>query len=236
MKYNDRCRALADLIAKGNAPAGAVAPKSLNYEEVITLDVDSDMWVETGLVDDEETSRWMRDEQIRKGIKWLQLKDRCVEEQRRLKLERHALQHWFSEEWEKHQAALVHAGISSLTEYTFWRLTIDIDISNNVTMSFAVDRKLRSLRGLFHEWEPTLRGLWESDEEVNLPKWGPEFRTNIHDLNGGTAISAPGATDDDDMDMHTDYGDEGDVADGLQFADGDLEPGDVGLGSTSSHS
>lgn len=110
-KYNSHCKRLADLINKGKAPAGAVAPIQLQFEDVVIMDVDSDVWLDLGLSDEDGTdlARWMRDANVRKGIKWLQQRDRCEEETRRLMAERRALHKWFTEEWQKHKNALDRA-------------------------------------------------------------------------------------------------------------------------------
>lgn len=113
-KYNVHCNRMSELIRKGKAPPNAIAPTQLQLEDVLSMDVDSDIWLELGLSDEDEAAvgRWMRDAEVRKGIKWLQQKDRCKEEMDRIFSERRALHHWFAEEWEKHKEAVSRAGES----------------------------------------------------------------------------------------------------------------------------
>jgi hypothetical protein len=60
------------------------------------LDVDDDIWQDVGL-DDENSGpipKWLGDDGVRQGIKFLLQLDRCEEEERRLIKERRAIQEW----------------------------------------------------------------------------------------------------------------------------------------------
>ena len=100
--YNQLCTQLAALIHKGQAPTTAVAPKPIQRDGLFALDVDDDIWQDIGLDDgqDVEMPRWLSDDNVREGIRVLLEHDRCIEEERRILMERAAMQVWFREEWE----------------------------------------------------------------------------------------------------------------------------------------
>ena len=47
--YNNLCKEIHKLIAQKKAPAGAIAPLSINSEGVFKLDVDDEIWQDIGL-------------------------------------------------------------------------------------------------------------------------------------------------------------------------------------------
>jgi len=101
--YNDLCRQIQDLIRRKKAPLGAIAPKEIERDCLFNLDVDDDIWQDTGLDDnydgDDAPPRWLSDERVRQGIKSMLEFDRCNEEEMRLTRERCAMQEWMQEEW-----------------------------------------------------------------------------------------------------------------------------------------
>jgi len=94
---------MINLIEEGSAPRGAVKPRKIDKEGLFKLDVDDDIWQDIGLDDNElempSMPKWLVDGQVREGIKNLLELDRCMEEEKRLKLERCAIQEWMIEEW-----------------------------------------------------------------------------------------------------------------------------------------
>jgi hypothetical protein len=91
------------MIEHKDAPRGAVAPHMIEKDGLFMLDVDDEIWQDIGLDDvgDAETSipLWLRDDNVRQGIKNLLELDRCEEEERRLLKERKAMHEWMVEEW-----------------------------------------------------------------------------------------------------------------------------------------
>jgi len=76
------------------------------------LDVDDDIWQDVGL-DDEyngEVPWWLGDKEVRSGIQAVLQRDRCCEEELRLRKECCNLQQWFMEEWVCIKAAWAAAG------------------------------------------------------------------------------------------------------------------------------
>jgi hypothetical protein len=112
--YNDLCRQIQDLIRRGKAPLGALAPKEIERDRLFNLDVDDDIWQDTGLDDDydgdDAPPRWLSDERVRQGIKSMLEFDRCNEEEMRLIRERCAMQEWMQEEWNINLCAYDAAG------------------------------------------------------------------------------------------------------------------------------
>jgi hypothetical protein len=99
--YNKLCTEIASLIQTKQAPRGAVAPQVIQRDGIFKLDVDDDIWQDIGLGYDGEDDipLWLGDDNVRSGIKFLLQMDRCIEEENRLRKERHAMQEWMIEEW-----------------------------------------------------------------------------------------------------------------------------------------
>jgi hypothetical protein len=111
--YNDLCDQLTTLIRKRRAPVGAIAPLKIQRDGLFQLDVDDNIWQDVGL-DDENSGpipRWLGDDNVRQGIKFMLQLDRCEEEERRLKKERRAIQEWMREEWAKVENAIDTSGV-----------------------------------------------------------------------------------------------------------------------------
>jgi len=113
-KYNKLCGQLADLIQSGKAPRNAVAPLLIATKGLFHLDIDDEIWQDVGLDDEVGNQgpipRWLGDENVRMGIRNLLDRDRCVEEETRLKHERQALQEWAEEEWHCIEVACQNEG------------------------------------------------------------------------------------------------------------------------------
>jgi hypothetical protein len=92
---------LAEMITRGEAPRGAVPAKLIDRAGVFDLDVDDDIWQDTGLEDFESgTPLWLSDDAVRTGIRLILDYDRCVEEEVRVVQERTTLQEWAVTQWE----------------------------------------------------------------------------------------------------------------------------------------
>lgn len=93
------------LIRRGGAPLGARAPRTIDREGLFSMDVDNPIWEGDGL-DDISTALWHCNEDVRRGIRLLLQRDRCIEEKKQLQKERSAIQEWFIEEWRSTTMAL----------------------------------------------------------------------------------------------------------------------------------
>jgi len=115
------------LIRQRKAPRNSVAPLKIEMERLFTLDVDDDIWLDVGIGYEEEGDDtvpplWLCNEKVRAGIRAMNDRDRCIEEQARLLKERSALQLWFNEEWRVVNAAIEHS------EWLF-RQTVTCDLT-----------------------------------------------------------------------------------------------------------
>jgi len=115
------------LIRQRKAPRNSVAPLKIEMEHLFTLDVDDDIWLDVGIGYEEEGDDtvpplWLCNEKVRAGIRAMNDRDRCIEEQARLLKERSALQLWFNEEWRVVNAAIEHS------EWLF-RQTVTCDLT-----------------------------------------------------------------------------------------------------------
>jgi hypothetical protein len=98
--YNDHCEKMAALVRQREAPRNALLPQPIDPRKLFLLDVDDDIWQDTGLDDDDKLPPWLTNQDVHIGIKSLLEHDRCLEEESRLQKERTAMQAWFREEWD----------------------------------------------------------------------------------------------------------------------------------------
>ena len=100
-KYNSFCDKLEYHVTHGRAPQGVISPFKISRERLWSLDVDDEIWQDVGLEDAEETCaipNWLGNEKTCQGIQAMLEFNRCVEEERRLKKERSAMQCWMKRE------------------------------------------------------------------------------------------------------------------------------------------
>jgi hypothetical protein len=111
--YNDLCKQLQSLAKQRQVPHTAFLPRPIDTENLFALDVDDNVWDDAGLDDSEDGAvpPWLGSKDVHAGIKYLLLRDRCIEEEGRLKRERAAMQMWMQEEWEILQLAYAENGI-----------------------------------------------------------------------------------------------------------------------------
>ena len=82
-KYNSLCKRLAIVNEGGSAPRNAVAPVPIDTKRLFSLDVDSELWNDVGLGqedDDQQVPQWLGNEQVRFGIRSYLDYCRCLEE------------------------------------------------------------------------------------------------------------------------------------------------------------
>jgi len=156
-KYNALALKVGEMqLKRAGVPQGAQAPLPIQIraDELWDLDVDSDIWNDIGLTDEEETDLplWLADDDMRKAIKNRIESRRCVEEGNRLQKEVLALQSWAREEWACYQVA----------DTADWSCA-----SHRVLLEYR-QREFKKRCGL---WRRQLRPVWPScGGEKN---WGP---------------------------------------------------------------
>jgi hypothetical protein len=168
--YNDLCRQLRSLIHQKKAPAGAILPLEIPREGVFKLDVDDDIWQDVGLSDEHHgpAPLWLRDDQVRKGIKSMLQLDRCKEEEARLLRERQALQEWMQEEWKVVQKAKEIAGMFYVSALCITVLQ-GIISGDDEDLIYQLDLHAQELCQLCVTWRSKLRPIPTNMNEF----WGP---------------------------------------------------------------
>ncbi|KAK7032693.1 hypothetical protein R3P38DRAFT_2520826 [Favolaschia claudopus] len=149
--YNEACKKITALINAKKAPVGAIPPRELPAKGIYQLDVDDDIWQELGLTEDDYAPLWLRDENVRSGIRWMLQNERCDEEQHRLLRERRHLQIWFTAEWQ---------GVLDLIEFT-----------DEGPIKYQFQRKREALLKLYVLWQRPLARI--PIDTSDLPPWGP---------------------------------------------------------------
>ncbi|KAE9390216.1 hypothetical protein BT96DRAFT_946305 [Gymnopus androsaceus JB14] len=101
------------LIQQRKVPRNSVALLKIEMECLFTLDVDDDIWLDMGIGYEEERDDtvppfWLCNDKVQAGIRAMNNRDCCIEEQAWLLKERSALQLWFNEEWRIVNAAIEH--------------------------------------------------------------------------------------------------------------------------------
>ena len=110
--YNGLCAEIQKLVDEGKAPLGAQAPNMLKSEGLFKLDVDDEIWQDIGMEDvDGPEPAWLGDRLMCDGIRMLLQYDRCVEEEKCLIREVHAMKHWMQEEWLCVQSCIEISGL-----------------------------------------------------------------------------------------------------------------------------
>ncbi|KAJ3817212.1 hypothetical protein F5880DRAFT_1618497 [Lentinula raphanica] len=98
-----RSRYLDLRVTKPAVPHNVTSPKLIPMKDLFNLDVDDNIWQDVGLdetSDGQNPPLWLCDENVRRGIRSILLRDRCDEEFLRLKHEMQSLQQWMWEEWQ----------------------------------------------------------------------------------------------------------------------------------------
>ena len=116
-KYNAQRDDMKKIIARQKDGAHRILPAKIEIEGLFKLDVDNEIWQQTGLDDNDglvgdTVPDWMKDEQTCKEICARLLLDCCLEEESRLCQERCNLQKWMLEEW--HATTQAHTVTSML--------------------------------------------------------------------------------------------------------------------------
>ncbi|KAG6912942.1 hypothetical protein DXG01_010921, partial [Tephrocybe rancida] len=151
--YNALCATMEQLIINGKAPRGAICPKQLELKGIFDLDVDDTIWEDIGLEEGTPAALppWLADEDMRAGIKALLERDRCIEEEVRLRHECRSMRVWLSEEWCIVNLALGTDDQSLAYHLRLWR---------------------SSLLRLCSQWQLSVHSL-DFGDITSLPDWGP---------------------------------------------------------------
>ncbi|KAH6873968.1 hypothetical protein BKA70DRAFT_1129478 [Coprinopsis sp. MPI-PUGE-AT-0042] len=99
-RYNDMCSRMQELVNLHQAPHGAVVPPLIDNQAIYGLDVDNSIWDNSSFDDSlDSIPLWMRDDDMRSGIRAHLDLAQCEEEELRLKSEIQNLQEWSRREW-----------------------------------------------------------------------------------------------------------------------------------------
>ncbi|KAF8078230.1 hypothetical protein FPV67DRAFT_1403470 [Lyophyllum atratum] len=154
--YNRLCDTMAQMIKDKKAPRGAQCPPKIATKGLFALDVDDSIWQDVGLDDDEdpevEPPLWLSNDSVRSSIKAMLERDRCLEEQARLRHECRSLRQWFSEEW-----AIVNVPCAS---------------RDAEAVNYELQLRRIALCRLCAAWQKQIQSLDFGDLST-LPEWGP---------------------------------------------------------------
>lgn len=168
-KYNVLCNQIEQMVKHGTAPLGAIVPEQIPPGGLWTLDVDDRIWQDIGLSEEPDSCPplWLRDENVRDGIRNLLDHDRCLEEEARVLKERQSLQESARNQWAILSLALVSAaGESDCYFYAFGLTRCYIDDSDLV---YSLSREAKELCRLCFLWRRDCRII-----PCNLGEsWGP---------------------------------------------------------------
>jgi hypothetical protein len=112
--YNDLCKQMRSSVQQDKAIRKTILPQPIDLKNLFELDIDDDIWQDTGLVDDDDDSAiplWLSDTGVREGVKHMLILDRCLEKELRLRKERTSLQQWMLAEWDTLKAAHDSTGV-----------------------------------------------------------------------------------------------------------------------------
>ncbi|KAI6016342.1 hypothetical protein BKA83DRAFT_4128954 [Pisolithus microcarpus] len=139
-----------------NAPPGAIPPLPIPTKGIFQLDVDSDIWQDSGSGEgSSEPPNWLADAGVHKGIRLMLEVDQCNEEERRLSREQSVLQEWFSMEWQNLQRALENAA-----EYYKYHL----QLHSHTLLAVYLDWEAK-VQHIPHAWVPS-RNWGPTGEDV----------------------------------------------------------------------
>ncbi|KDQ08430.1 hypothetical protein BOTBODRAFT_118738 [Botryobasidium botryosum FD-172 SS1] len=110
-KFNKLADEMMALRRDGKAPPKTHPPRKLNAKKIFRLDVDDELWQEDPGLGDDTTNNmpgWLGNDKVRDGITAMLERDRCLEEEQRLRHEQHSMQEWIAGEFNTLTAACLH--------------------------------------------------------------------------------------------------------------------------------
>ncbi|KAG6905821.1 hypothetical protein DXG01_000538, partial [Tephrocybe rancida] len=148
LNYNHLRDEMETLIKARKAPPRTLCPEKIEMKGLFALDVDDAIWQDVGLDEgsNEAPPPWLANESVRAGIRALLERDRCTEEEHRLRHECRSMRVWLSEEWRIVNLALAtddeslqyHLGLrrAALCRLcALWRKCVDsLDFGNVATL------------------------------------------------------------------------------------------------------
>ncbi|KAF8064953.1 hypothetical protein FPV67DRAFT_1671258 [Lyophyllum atratum] len=154
--YNRLCDTMAKMIKEKKAPRGARCPAKIDTKGLFALDVDDGIWQDVGLDDDDnpevEPPPWLSNEDVRNGIKAMLERDRCVEEETRLRHECRSMCEWFAEEWRI--------------------VCVPCNSTDGEALNYELQLRCAVLCRLCAVWQKHTQSLDFGDVST-LPEWGP---------------------------------------------------------------
>lgn len=108
------------LTSRSKPSPSAIVPPPIDFQGLHKLDVDADIWLEFD-IDDEALAEfggkvppWLGNEEVRKGIRFMQNMVNCREEIARCRHELTSMQTWFQDEYTAYHYAFSHTSGASL--------------------------------------------------------------------------------------------------------------------------
>lgn len=155
------CSELHDMIDNGKAPAGALYPKALPKEGLYTLDVDSPIWDDSGLNDQDNVDipLWLGDDEVRQAIPALLTLQRCDEEVARLRAECERLRLWAKKQMgdlEKSYYLTGCVAISLLYHLHGVLLTIPLEDKD---LEYFINDKAFELQRITSSWRASIESV-----------------------------------------------------------------------------
>ncbi|KAL1687700.1 hypothetical protein GGG16DRAFT_61569 [Schizophyllum commune] len=146
-KYNKACSELLKLIKRQRTRKGACAVRPLTplpKTGLWDLDIDNPCWDDLRFDSaDVGAPPWMADDNVRKAIRGVLLRDRCAEEEARLAHERENVLQWFEEEWMSLRAAKAVA----------------IGVPDAPALIHQIEGRRRAFLRLAVQWERSISGI-----------------------------------------------------------------------------
>ena len=149
------------LSQEGKAPCGAQIPASIEIQKLWELDVDDTIWMDPTLHEpfqENDTPRWLMDQNIRSGICAYLEVQRCKEELERLNHEHCVMWEWLTKQ--KHQledAAMSARGTTTLYLLLPPLLTFAL-VYLQKSRTFRYSIKFKCVRSAFPA--SVLHGIW----------------------------------------------------------------------------
>ncbi|GLB34365.1 hypothetical protein LshimejAT787_0112490 [Lyophyllum shimeji] len=191
---------MAKMIKDKKAPRGARCPAKIDVKGLFALDVDDSIWQDVGLDDDEdpevEPPPWLSNEGVRNGIKAMLERDRCVEEEARLRHECRSMREWFAEEWRI--------------------VSVPCNLADAEAVDYELQLRRAALCRLCAVWQKHTQSLDFGDVST-LPEWGPSPEEIMAARVAQGTASVNEAEEDWDLDQRASLDDE----DGLDVVEAD---------------
>lgn len=227
--HNKIVHQMCQLVQAKKAPRSVVVPLEIPIKGLFDLDVDDVIWEDIGLVEEENGEQippaWLCNEEVRKGIRGILLRDRCDEEFQRLRHEIRSMREWLCEEWQvvKETIEVVEEMGKCITTFMYARLTTPF--IGELDLLHQVRQRKVCLARLCVVWNKALALV---PHEKSLPEWGPSVEDlSAAEIELGSEILT--STDNADSDDNGDIGISEEIGWGDSDSDFDEDELDLGL-------